>query len=152
MQSIMRLAEARDLPRVEAIVDAAYRIYIPRMGREPGPMLEDYAAVLQAGHLFVLEVSGQVAGILVLIREQGVMLLDNVALAPEYQGRGLGRVLMAFAEQAALDAGCPAIRLYTNEAMSENLVLYARLGYVETHRAADSGFQRVYMTKNLKPL
>ncbi|NWA09178.1 GNAT family N-acetyltransferase [Pseudomonas gingeri] len=152
MQSIMRLAEARDLPRVEAIVDAAYRIYIPRMGREPGPMLEDYAAVLQAGHLFVLEVSGQVAGILVLIREQGAMLLDNVALAPEYQGRGLGRVLMAFAEQAALDAECPAIRLYTNEAMSENLVLYARLGYVETHRAADSGFQRVYMTKNLKPL
>ncbi|MGY2222541.1 GNAT family N-acetyltransferase [Pseudomonas gingeri] len=152
MQSIMRLAEARDLPRVEAIVDAAYRIYIPRMGREPGPMLEDYAAVLQAGHLFVLEVSGQVAGILVLIREQGAMLLDNVALAPEYQGRGLGRVLMAFAEQAALDAGCPAIRLYTNEAMSENLVLYTRLGYVETHRAADSGFQRVYMTKNLKPL
>ncbi|NWA03653.1 GNAT family N-acetyltransferase [Pseudomonas gingeri] len=152
MQSIMRLAEVLDLPRVEAIVDAAYRVYIPRMGREPGPMLENYAALQQAGHLWVLEVSGQVAGILVLIREKEAMLLDNVALGPEYQGRGLGRVLMAFAEQAALDARCSAIRLYTNEAMSENLALYARLGYVETHRAGDSGFHRVYLTKSLEPV
>ena len=35
----------------------------------------------------------------------------------------------------------------TNEAMTENLAYYARHGYVETHRAEQDGFQRVFFRK-----
>jgi len=38
-----------------------------------------------------------------------------------------------------------AIRLYTNAAMTENLSMYAHMGFVETHRAIEKGFNRVYL-------
>jgi hypothetical protein len=39
----------------------------------------------------------------------------------------------------------PALRLYTNAAMTENLSIYAHIGFVETHRAVEKGFNRVYL-------
>ena len=77
------------------------------------------------------------------------MLLDNVAVAPEAQGSGLGRTMLQFAEHSARMAGYRHIKLYTNEAMTENVALYSRLGYVETHRVEEKGLKRVYV---LKPL
>ncbi len=77
------------------------------------------------------------------------MLLDNIAVVPAAQGKGLGRRLLAFAETAARNENLPAIRLYTNQAMTENVALYTRIGYVETHRGEENGFHRVYMTKRL---
>ncbi len=128
---------------------AAYTPYIPRIGCEPGPMGEDYGALIAAGSVHVLEHDSGVCGVLVLIPEVDCMLLDNVAVAPRAQGLGLGRKMLAFAEARAKDQGYRAIRLYTNEAMIENLGLYTHIGYVETHRATENGFRRVYMTKPL---
>jgi ribosomal protein S18 acetylase RimI-like enzyme len=90
-----------------------------------------------------------IEGILVLIREKDSMLLDNVAVRPAARGLGYGRSLIEFAEQMAREAGYGLIRLYTNVAMTENIALYSRIGFVETHRAEDQGLQRVYMNKRL---
>jgi GNAT superfamily N-acetyltransferase len=143
-----RLAAPSDLSQVENVVRAAYSSYIPRIGREPGPMLDDYASLIDHGQVHVLE-DGEIVGVLVLVPEPDTMLLDNVAIAPSAQGRGYGRVLLDFAEQEARRQGYGAIRLYTNALMTENLTLYPRLGYVETHRGQEKGFSRVYMTKRL---
>ena len=90
-----------------------------------------------------------ISGILVLVPEERAMLLDNVAIRPDAQGRGYGRTLIGFAERMARERGLRAVRLYTNEAMTENVALYGRLGFVETHRADEHGFRRVHMTKLL---
>lgn len=145
----LRIATAADRAAVEAIVAAAYSPYLPRIGREPGPMRDDYAALIRAERVHVAETDGRVQGLLVLLPEDEAMLLDNVAVDPASQGLGVGRALLQFAEQAALRAGYRAIRLYTNEAMTENIALYARIGYVETHRGEEKGLHRVYMTKQL---
>ena len=110
-------------------------------------MLDDYSALIEGGHVHVVEHAGVVQGVLVLIPEKDSMLLDNVAVAPAAQGLGLGRLMLAFAERCAIDAGYDSIRLYTNEAMTENIELYARIGYAETHRAEEKGLRRVYMAK-----
>ena len=144
-----RLATEDDLPVVQDIVHAAYRHYIARIGRTPAPMQDDYAALIAAGRVWVAALAGAVRGILVLIPEGDAMLLDNIAVAPDAQGRGLGRRMLDFAEAAALQAGYGAIRLYTNEAMTENIRLYTRAGYAETHRAEEKGLRRVYMRKGL---
>ena len=111
-------------------------------------MLDDYAALVSKKRVHVLSEDG-IKGILVLIPEDRAMLLDNIAVDPDAQGRGYGRSLLEFAEQSALAAGCESIRLYTNEAMTENIALYSRIGYVETHRAEENGLRRVYMSKRL---
>ncbi len=115
-------------------------------------MLDHYGALIDAGQVQVALRDDAVQGILVLIPQEDAMLLDNVAVAPEAQGSGLGRLMLEFAERAAIKAGYHAITLYTNEAMRENIALYARIGYAETHRVEEKGLRRVYMRKPLGEL
>jgi len=149
MSHNLRLATIMDRPLVEAIVRGAYSHYVPRIGREPGPMLDDYGSLIRDGRVHVLDDDGTIRGILVLIPEEDTMLLDNVAVAPSSQGKGFGRRLLEFAEQVARQGGYRSIRLYTNEVMTENIALYARIGYLETNRGEEKGLRRVYMIKAL---
>ncbi len=145
----LRLATSNDLAAVQEIICAAYAPYIVRIGREPGPMSDDYRALIAQDQVHVAEYNGVVQGLLVLTPQDDAMLLDNVAVAPGAQGLGLGRELLEFAERTAAEAGCPAIKLYTNEVMTENIALYTRIGYAETHRIQENGLRRVYMLKSL---
>jgi GNAT superfamily N-acetyltransferase len=147
MNHSLRLATIDDLDMVEEIVRSAYSHYVIRIGREPGPMLDDYAMLIGEARVHVLEHDRSIRGILVLLPRDDAMLLDNVAVSPTAQGKGFGRILLEFAERVAVDSGCEFIKLYTNEVMTENLELYARLGYHETHRAEERGLRRVYMSK-----
>ena len=147
MEQDPRAATSDDLDAVEDIVRSAYARYVPRIGRKPGPMLDDYARLIREGRVRVIEHDNTVRGILVLIPQDDAMLLDNVAVHPSAHGLGLGRRMLEYAERAAIGAGYRSIRLYTNEAMTENIALYTRIGYCETHRAEENGLRRVYMTK-----
>ena len=134
---------------VENFVERAYSHYASRIGQAPGPMLDDYDALIASGRVHVVEQNGAIQGILVLIPEHDAMLLDNVALVPPAQGSGLGRRMLEYAEKASRDEGYRSIKLYANEAMTENISLYSRNGYSETHRAEEKGLKRVYMVKGL---
>jgi ribosomal protein S18 acetylase RimI-like enzyme len=57
---------------------------------------------------------------------------------------------MDYAEREARRHGLAAIRLYTNAAMTENLSFYRQLGFVETRRAIEQGFNRVFMRRDLR--
>jgi GNAT superfamily N-acetyltransferase len=128
---------------------AAYQRYVPVIGTQPGPMLDDYAARIAQGQVWVLEEAGAIAGVLVLEDGPDCFLLDNIAVAPERQGRGHGRVLLDFAEAEARRRGWDVVTLYTNALMVDNLALYKARGYVERERRREKGFDRVYMVKRL---
>jgi ribosomal protein S18 acetylase RimI-like enzyme len=145
----IRRALPADQPAIEAIVNAAYSKHVALIGRPPGPMLDDYGALIAKEQVFVLEDGTGIIGLTVFFPEPGGFVLDNVAIAPAGQGKGHGRRLIAFAEEAARRSGSPTIRLYTNEVMTRNIALYTRLGYVQTHRSEGKGYQRVFMTKLL---
>jgi len=147
---MIRRAEREDRAAVEAIVREAYSIYIERIGKPPGPMLDDYRTLIADGAVSVLEESGAaIAAILVLLPKPDHLLLDNIAVRPDRQGQGLGRQLIAFAEAEARRLGFTELRLYTHEKMTENIALYTRLGFVETGRGCEAGYDRVFMTKRL---
>lgn len=145
----IRPARAEDAATVAAIAQAAYGIYVARIGRMPLPMLADYGDLVAKELVHVLEVDSAIAAYVVLIHEPDAMLVENIAVSPTLQKRGLGRALLAYADDAARTAGYGTIRLYTNAAMTENIALYSRCGYVETHRATEEGRHRVYMRKAL---
>jgi N-acetylglutamate synthase-like GNAT family acetyltransferase len=146
---VIREAVAGDVPAIEALVRDAYAMYVPRIGREPAPVTADHAGLVAAGRTSVVEAGGEIAGVIVLIPGGDHLLVENVAVAPAMQGRGLGRELMAFAEQRAAELGMAELRLYTNQLMTENLALYPALGYTETGRRAEDGFARVYFSKRI---
>ena len=135
---------------VREVVHAAYTHYVARIGKPPGPMLDDYARRIAAGQAWVLEDdAGRISGVLVLEDATEGLLLDNIAVLPGWQGKGFGRDLLVFAEAEARRRSYATIRLYTHVLMTENIRLYQRIGYVETGRVSEKGFDRVYMEKRL---
>ena len=145
-------AAPADAAAMRQCVHEAYVHYVERMGQTPGPMLDDYDAVAsREGSFVAMTAAGDVVGILVMIKSPAQMLLDNIAVAPTCQGQGLGAALLKLADQYALDHGFSALDLYTHEKMTENIAMYARAGFTETHRVNEEGFARVYMRKVLDP-
>lgn len=146
----IRPATIREAGAVTACVREAYAKYVGRIGREPAPMLVDYEAAILAGEAWVLVEGEATAGVLVMRSEEDHLFVETVAVRSGWQGKGLGRKLMAFAEGTARDRGQREIRLYTNEKMTENLPFYRSLGYEETGRGLDEGYRRVFMRKRLR--
>ncbi len=145
----VRPADEAEAETLRKIAVAAYQHYVPRIGGAPAPMTADYAAAVHRGQAWVAVEDGEVAGFVILAAGPGYLLLENVAVLPAAQGRGIGARLLALAEEHARSLRLYEIRLYTNEAMTENLAYYPRHGYTETHRMQQDGFQRVFFRKCL---
>jgi GNAT superfamily N-acetyltransferase len=151
MQTVTtRRGKASDSALLAEVALKAYLPYVDRMGgRRPAPMDADYTKSIARDVVWVAEVEEQIVGFLVLVDQPETTLLENVTVHPNWQGRGLGRLLVAIAEDHARATGKGAVRLYTNAAMVENLRLYPHLGYVEVDRRVDEGFDRVFYEKEV---
>jgi ribosomal protein S18 acetylase RimI-like enzyme len=145
-----RSAIGADVPKVAALVNAAYGHYVERIGMLPRPMTDDYAQVITNHRVTVAESYGTIVGVIVLTVNGKGFLIDNVAVNPSHRGQGLGKALLRFAEAEARRAGFDSIYLYTHEKMTENLTLYSRIGYVEHDRRSQGEFSLVYMRKHLR--
>jgi GNAT superfamily N-acetyltransferase len=146
----IRPASSADVDKITHCVTAAYSVYLSRLGgKSPAPMLECYADVVTTRQVFVAEENGDVIGVLVLGKDDEGLLLDNVAVEPSHQRKGVGHALLQFAEAEARSQGYSEIHLYTNVVMTENQTLYAKFGYVEYARREEEGFSRVYVKKIL---
>jgi uncharacterized protein (DUF1810 family)/N-acetylglutamate synthase-like GNAT family acetyltransferase len=145
----IRAAGQEDVAAVTACVCAAYYRHIRLIGRQPGPMLEDYAKVMREHRVHVVERDRRIVGVLVLADTDEGLLIDNVAVDPSAQGSGVGRLLLEFAESEARRRGLPSIYLSTNEKMTENQALYARIGYITFDHRVINGYPRVFMRKEL---
>ncbi len=147
IEYLLRPATREDTANVTALVNAAYRHYIERIGMVPRPMTDDYAEVIKNYPVTLAESSQIVVGVIVLTVTDEGFLIDNVAVHPSARGKGLGKALLAFAEAEARRAGFNSIYLYTHEKMTENIALYSKIGYVEYDRRSQGGFSLVYMRK-----
>lgn len=149
-------ATPEDAPAITAMVNAAYSKYIERIGKPPAPMTTDYNDIILTHDVYMLRAGGDAVGSIVLHEVPSgsdpgskVMKINNVVVDPSCQGRGYGRVLMQHAETLAKEKGLPAVELFTNVKMFENIGLYAKLGYTETGRRSEDGYDRVYFRKDL---
>lgn len=125
----LRRAVALDAPAIRALTREAYAKWVPLIGREPKPMTADYAEAVRRHRIDLLYLDGVLAALIETIAEADHLLIENVAVSPAFQGRGLGRKLMAHAEQIAASSGFGEIRLYTNKLFTQNIELYRKLGY-----------------------
>lgn len=146
----LRPAAAADAARIKACVVAAFEHYIPRIGKPPRPMLQDYAALIATRTVVVAEADGELAGILVCGPAPEGFKLDIVAVPPAYRGRGVGRSLIEWAEAEARRGRHAAIVLSTHRRMVENRRLYEKIGYVQYAEGMEDGYDRVYLRKPLE--
>ncbi len=149
MIGAVRKATREDCGRIREIAHAAFARYVSRIGREPAPMRADFAAAIAAGHVTAIAVEGAVAGYVVGRPETDAYFIDAIAVHPVWQDKGLGRHLIDHVAAEARRLGLPALRLCTNEAMTENLAIYRHIGFVETHRAVEDGYRRVFLRRDI---
>ena len=145
----IRPASIDDLPEIQRIVRDAYIKYVERIGKPPAPMLDDYSKHILAHEAWVIQDGSDIEGVLILVPNTDHLLLDNVAVDPRFRGKGIGRALIEFAEREAARRGYDEIRLFTHRKMHENLLMYPRLGYEETGRGMQDGFDRVFFRKQI---
>jgi len=144
------LAETKDIEAIEICAIAAYGKYVERIGREPAPMISDFETLVERGVVYVAtNNAGQLTGFVVFYPRGDHMHLENIAVSPDYQGLGVGKMLIEFCEHEARARGLAAVELYTNEKMTENLMLYPKAGFVEIDRRSENGFSRVFFRKSL---
>ncbi|WP_416884916.1 GNAT family N-acetyltransferase/peptidase C39 family protein [Marinospirillum sp.] len=136
-QQAWRSAELADLPALLALEQQAFQG--DRLTRRQLRWL------IQKGHaqLDLLQIKKdacwQLAGYVLLLFHRGTSLarLYSLAVAPDWQGQGLGQLLLARAETLALAEGCAMVRL---EVRQDNLValkLYQQQGYRRFAQYAD---------------
>ena len=87
----LRRATATDAEAVRTLVRACYAKWVPLIGREPKPMTADYARAIREHLVYVHQPPEGLLGVLELIRHPDFLLVENVAVSPAAQGRGVGR-------------------------------------------------------------
>ncbi len=145
----MRQAVAADAAAIRALTREAYAKWVRVIGREPKPMTADYVAAVRNHRFDLLHLDGRLVALIETIAAVDHLLIENVAVSPACQGRGLGRRLVAHAERLAASHGHAEIRLYTNKMFVENIRLYRRLGYRIGREEAFGGGVIVHMSKRV---
>jgi N-acetylglutamate synthase-like GNAT family acetyltransferase len=149
--SQLRRATAADVANIRALTRSAYAKWVPLIGREPLPMTADYDSAVADHIIDVWQEDGQLVALIEVIPTSDHLLIENIAVRPDQQGKGLGDKLLRHAERVAHSLGFHEIRLYTNAAFASNLSFYSRRGYQEYRRGTVvAGSVTVFMRKSLE--
>lgn len=140
---LIRPAGPSDAPALTRAIDAAYAPHIGR-GLSLPPVSDGVAEAIAETPVYVAQIAaGVVGGIILRLGE--VAKIENVAVAPEGAGQGIGKALIEHAEDAARQAGYDQLTLATHKDLTDTRRFYARLGWDETGREGD----RVFLAKPL---
>ena len=140
---VIRPAEPRDTAALTRAIDAAYATYEGR-GLSLPPVSDGVAEAIAETPVFVAETAAGVVGGLIL-RLGDAAKIENIAVAPDGAGQGIGGALMKRAEDVARRAGYDRVTLATHAGLTETLRFYARLGWAETGHEGD----RVFLARRL---
>ena len=147
---MIRLAEPGDEAAIRLCARLAFSRYTAAIGRDPAPMAADVAAQIAAGQIHVaLAPDGALQGYAAAILHPYHLYLDALAVMPDWMGHGIGRALMTHCEAAARHADLSRIELCTNTRMIDNQAIYPRLGFRETGRGIEDGYDRIFFSKTL---
>jgi ribosomal protein S18 acetylase RimI-like enzyme len=144
-----QLAGPQHVDAIRTLVRAAYARWIPLIGREPRPMQADYEVAVRDHRFDLLVADGHLLGLIETQLHDDHLWIENLAVAPEAQGRGHGRRLLAHTERLAASLGRSELRLLTNAAFVSNVRLYHGVGYVTSRSEPFMGGTTLYLSKRL---
>ncbi|MGO8601349.1 GNAT family N-acetyltransferase, partial [Rhizobium ruizarguesonis] len=76
----MRPASPDDLETIATLTAAAYRPYTELFGAPPNTVTEDYAPRIERGEVWLREVGGKAAGLVVVERHSDHLMLFSIAV------------------------------------------------------------------------
>lgn len=149
MAPIFRPARTDEGPLLREITRIAYAKWVEPIGREPRPMVADHDAAVREHVVEFVEMDGKVVAAVELVPCDGHLLIENIAVRPEAQRRGLGDTILERAEQVARALKLPVMRLYTHSRMGSNVDWYLKRGYAIEREEPFGNGNRVHFVKTL---
>jgi GNAT superfamily N-acetyltransferase len=146
----LRPAALRDAAAIRSLTREAYAKWVPIIGREPMPMTVDYDEAVRNHRIDLVHIDGKLAALIEMVPEDDHLLIENIAVAPAFQQKGLGRKLLAHAEEVTASLRHSVIKLYTNKLFAGNVRLYQQVGYVIDREEEFKGGITVYMSKPVR--
>lgn len=128
MTQTIRKATAQDANQIRHVIRCAYAPWAARLTDLPD-VSEGVIEEIDAGQMHVLELDGQLAGILNTARHQDALHVMNVAVDPQHNGKGIGKALLRHAETLARGIGVNRLALATHKDMGDNVSMYEHLGW-----------------------
>lgn len=87
----LRAATAADVDAIRELTREAYSKWVPLIGREPLPMIADYAEAVRKHRIDPLDIDGRLAALIEMVPAADHLLIENIAVAPARQGQGIGK-------------------------------------------------------------
>ena len=143
----IRQATAADAPALLALINRAFAVEKFFLDRER-ITAEQLGGYLASGTFFLMEgAAASLAASLYFERRGDRAYVGMLSVNPDRQGLGIGRQMMAFAEQHAAGLGCSGVDIRVVNLREELPPFYRSLGYVETGRSEpvdDPGASKPY--------
>ena len=143
----IRLAIPTDREGVRNCVRSAYEHYRGKIVDLP-PVDQGIEDEINRHRVWVAVVGGEIVACIFLVTKTNYIKVANLAVDPNYQGKGLARKMIRVAEEQALAANKPEMSLVTHAKMPENVKLYEHLGWEVVSRVEN----RIAMKKVLVPM
>ena len=148
MATNLRRATLADATTIRDLTRAAYSKWVPLIGREPKPMTANYDRAVVDHIIDLYEENGRPVALIEVIPQASCLLIENIAVLPNQQNKGLGDLLLNHAENIARSLHLAELQLYTNAAFVSNIEFYARRGFQEFQREPfPAGGVTVHMKK-----
>jgi GNAT superfamily N-acetyltransferase len=149
----LRRATLADATTIRDLTRLAYAKWIPLIGREPRPMTVNYDRAVADHMIDLYEIDGEAVGLIEVVPQAQHLLIENIAVRPDHQGKRIGDLLMSHAETIARSIHFAELRLYTNAAFVSNIEFYSRRGFQEFRREPfPAGGVTIYMKKMIGPV
>lgn len=142
-------ARPKDAAEIREVVRAAYAKWVAIVGREPMPMKADYAAAIDNHRIEIACLAGKAVGVIETDFREDHLWIENVAVSPDHQDKGLGRQLLSRAEQRAVEANRSELRLLTNAAFVGSIAFYEKAGFRIDKTEPFLGGTTLYLSKKL---
>jgi len=151
---MIRQADGHDVTEIARIINAAFEVEREfRQGERTSPA--EIAKLLERDVFFVAEEGGRLTGAVHTSIDGRTGYFGMLSVDPSLQRGGIGRALLAAAEDHCRKAGCTRMTMSTGEDRTELIPYYERAGYrvtsiePSTSRAFKRPIRIVKMAKDL---
>jgi len=131
MTSTIRTAIITDVPLLVSLINAAFVVERRFVDRDRTDV-DDITAYLEKGSFLIADGDAGGADACIYVETRGERgYIGMLAVHPALQGRGIGRRMMAAAEQYCRAAGCRAVDIRIVNLRTELPGFYRTLGYTD---------------------
>ena len=118
-------------PRVDADLPVLFGLAMATFGGLPGWSDERVLEVLNSDVIFVAREDDQPAGYVALHSDEaGLMVVEQLFVVPGHERRGIGRLLLAYAEGYAIAERAQSLQVVVEEGNQPARSFYKRSGFV----------------------